>query len=90
MSHPATLLKTLEQRAKKRFGQHFLASQGVVRNIVLISEVGPGSKVLEIGPGLGVLTEALLEAQADVTAVELDRDMAAFIRERLPTESCRG
>ena len=85
MSHPATLLKTLEQRAKKRFGQHFLASQGVVRNIVLISEVGPGSKVLEIGPGLGVLTEALLEAQADVTAVELDRDMAAFIRERLPT-----
>lgn len=84
MSHPATLLKTLEQRAKKRFGQHFLASQGVVRNIVLISEVGPGSRVLEIGPGLGVLTEALLAAQAEVTAVELDRDMAAFIRERLP------
>jgi len=84
MSHPAALLKTLEQRAKKRFGQHFLASQGVVRNIVLISEVGPGSKVLEIGPGLGVLTEALLAAQVELTAVELDRDMAAFIRDRLP------
>ena len=87
MSHPSTLLKTLEQRAKKRFGQHFLASQGVVRNIVLIAEVGPGSKVLEIGPGLGVLTEALLAAQAEVTAIELDRDMAAFIRERLPSVS---
>ncbi len=87
MTHPATLLKTLEQRAKKRFGQHFLASPGVVRNIVLVSEVGPGSKVLEIGPGLGVLTEALLATQAEVTAIELDRDMAAFIRERLPEVS---
>ena len=85
MSHPSTLLKGLEQRAKKRFGQHFLASPGVVRNIVLIAEVGPSSRVLEIGPGLGVLTEALLATQAHVTAVELDRDMAAFIRDRLPS-----
>ena len=43
--------------------------------------------MLELGPGLGVLTEALLEAGAQVTAVELDRDMAAFIRERLPAVS---
>ena len=49
MSHPSTLLKGLEQRAKKRFGQHFLASPGVVRNIVLIAEVGPSSRVLRSG-----------------------------------------
>lgn len=84
MSHPASLLKALEQRAKKRFGQHFLASTSVVRQIVAVSEVVPGLPVLEIGPGLGVLTEALLAAGADVTAIELDRDMASFIRERLP------
>lgn len=84
VSHPATLLKALEQRAKKRFGQHFLVSSSVIRQIVAVSEVDADSRVLEIGPGLGVLTEALLAAKASVTAVELDRDMAAFIRDRLP------
>ena len=84
VSHPSTLLKQLEKRAKKRFGQHFLASSGIVQNIVTTAQVGVGSKVMEIGPGLGVLTEALLASGASVTAVELDRDMAAFIRERLP------
>ncbi len=84
MSHPASLLKALEQRAKKRFGQHFLTSSAVVRQIIAAAEVHEGTQVLEIGPGLGVLTEALLGAGAAVTAVELDRDMAGFIRERLP------
>ncbi len=84
VSHPSQLLRALEQRAKKRFGQHFLASPGVVRQIVAASGVGSGSQVLEIGPGLGVLTEALLQSGAQVTAIELDRDMAAFIRDRLP------
>jgi len=84
MSHPSTLLKALEHRAKKRFGQHFLVSSGVVRQIIMAADLVPGSRVLEIGPGLGVLTEALLGAGTDVTAIELDRDMAAFIRERLP------
>jgi 16S rRNA (adenine1518-N6/adenine1519-N6)-dimethyltransferase len=84
MTHPSTLLKALEQRAKKRFGQHFLVSSSVVRQIIAASDVGEGSRVLEIGPGLGVLTEALLGAGAAVTAIELDRDMAGFIRDRLP------
>ena len=84
MSHPASLLKLLEQRAKKRFGQHFLSSTAVVRQIISVAEVPAGANVLEIGPGLGVLTEALLATGASVTAVELDRDMAGFIRDRLP------
>jgi 16S rRNA (adenine1518-N6/adenine1519-N6)-dimethyltransferase len=61
-----------------------LSSGGIVQNIVDVAQVGPESLVLEIGPGLGILTEALLGVGASVTAVELDRDMAAFVRERLP------
>ena len=85
MSHPSALLNELESRAKKRFGQHFLASPGIVRQIITVAQLEAGSRVLEIGPGLGVLTEALLGSGAAVTAVELDRDMADFIRSRLPS-----
>lgn len=84
MSHPAALLRQLEQRAKRRFGQNFLAQLEVARSIVATAGVGEGDRVIEVGPGLGVLTEQLLAAGADVTAIELDRDMAAFVRERHP------
>jgi 16S rRNA (adenine1518-N6/adenine1519-N6)-dimethyltransferase len=84
MSGPAQLLRELEGQARKRFGQHFLASAGVVSKIVRVAQVQPGDRVLEVGPGLGVLTEALLRAGADVTAIELDRDLIDFLTERLP------
>lgn len=84
MDHPAHLLRQLQHgHARKRFGQHFLASEGVLRRIVAAAGVGPGDKVVEIGPGLGALTECLLEAGCEVLAVELDRDLAEFLRERL-------
>lgn len=79
------LLKRLEQRARRRFGQHFLAKPSIVDRIVRAARLSPGDKVLEVGPGLGVLTRALLRAEADVTAIELDRDLAQFIRDELPT-----
>jgi len=81
---PRALLATLEQRARKRFGQHFLTDHGVVERIVRAARVAPGDRVVEIGPGLGILTTGLLEAGAALTAVELDRDLAAFLRERFP------
>ncbi|MFT5682680.1 MAG: 16S rRNA (adenine1518-N6/adenine1519-N6)-dimethyltransferase [Myxococcota bacterium] len=84
-TQPAALLRQLQGHARKRFGQHFLTSAPTVQRIVRTAGVGEGSRVLEIGPGLGVLTEALLAAGADVTAVELDRDLSAFLRERHPT-----
>jgi len=85
MSGPAQLLRELEGRARKRFGQHFLASAGVVQNIIRVADLSRGQRVLEVGPGLGVLTEALVGAGALVTAVELDRDLVGFLAERLPT-----
>ncbi|MCA9566649.1 MAG: ribosomal RNA small subunit methyltransferase A [Myxococcales bacterium] len=78
------ILASLETRARKRFGQHFLEDANVVARIVRGARVEPTDHVIEIGPGLGVLTRALLATGARVTAVELDRDLAAFLREDLP------
>lgn len=90
MSGPAPheagkILKQLEQSARRRFGQHFLTDPSIVSRIVRGAGVKTGDRVLEIGPGLGVLTRALLEAGAEVTAIELDRDLAAWVREAYPT-----
>lgn len=82
--HPREVLRRLEQRARRRFGQHFLWQRDVVARIVRGARVAPGDRVLEIGPGLGILTEALLSVGVDLTAVELDRDLAAHLRETLP------
>jgi len=84
MEHPAHLLRQLQHgHARKRFGQHRLAREGVLRRIVDSAGVGPGDRVVEIGPGLGGLTECLLDAGCEVLAVELDRDLAEFLRDRL-------
>ena len=82
--HPKQILRELEQRARKRFGQHFLVQRDVVVRMVRGSGVQAGDSVVEIGPGLGILTRALLEAGADLTAVELDRDLAQHLRETMP------
>jgi 16S rRNA (adenine1518-N6/adenine1519-N6)-dimethyltransferase len=58
--------------ADKRFGQHFLLDLNVCRKIVRLACVAPEERVLEVGPGPGGLTRALLEAGATVTAVEKD------------------
>ena len=81
---PRALLDRLETTARKRFGQHFLTQTGIVDRMVRGARVQPGDPVIEIGPGLGILTRALLRAGAQVTAIELDRDLAAFLREELP------
>jgi 16S rRNA (adenine1518-N6/adenine1519-N6)-dimethyltransferase len=78
-SDPRAVLAVLEQRARRRFGQHFLTDRGVVDRIVRGARVVPGDRVVEIGPGLGILTEALVQAGAELTAIELDRDLAAHV-----------
>jgi 16S rRNA (adenine1518-N6/adenine1519-N6)-dimethyltransferase len=65
----------------KALGQHFLVDPNTARRIVRLAGVTAGSHVVEIGPGLGSLTLALLDAGARVTAVELDARLAAVLRE---------
>lgn len=69
-------------RPQRRFGQHFLCDPGVVRRIVQTAALGPASIVLEIGPGLGALTAALVAAAGRVHLVEVDRGLAARLREQ--------
>lgn len=83
-AHPRNLLAELEQKARKRFGQHFLSDNALVDRMVRAARVKPGDRVVEIGPGLGILSRALLRAGAELTAVELDRDLAAWLRENFP------
>ena len=70
-------------RPRKRFGQHFLTDQQVIQRLVAVISVKPGDRLLEIGPGEGVLTGPLLAAGGVVSAVELDRDLAATLPQRL-------
>lgn len=69
-------------RAKKRFGQHFLSDTNILRQIVDAAEIAPGESVVEVGPGLGSLTEVLAERARHVVAVEIDRDLIAGLRAR--------
>jgi 16S rRNA (adenine1518-N6/adenine1519-N6)-dimethyltransferase len=72
----------LKHVARKRFGQHFLVDESVIGRIVAAIDPRPGEALVEIGPGLGALTDALLERCAGLTAIELDHDLAARLRGR--------
>lgn len=77
------LLQARGLAPQKRFGQNFLIDQNLVRKVVDESGVAPGDLVLEVGPGTGTLTEELLARGCEVVACELDRGLAALLRERL-------
>ena len=71
-------------------GQHFLNSKHVLDQIISAARIGKGETVLEIGPGTGVLTEALLAAGAHVVAVEKDDRAISLLTERFSKESAEG
>jgi 16S rRNA (adenine1518-N6/adenine1519-N6)-dimethyltransferase len=75
-----------EHQPRKRFGQNFLVSPGVIRKIVDAIAPRSGDTVVEIGPGLGALTEPLLERLDHLHVVEIDRDLIARLRERFAPE----
>jgi 16S rRNA (adenine1518-N6/adenine1519-N6)-dimethyltransferase len=68
-------------RLRKSLGQHFLAEPNVVRKIVAVAGVHPGSRVLEIGAGAGTLTRALADAGAEVIAYEIDEGLRPVLDE---------
>ncbi len=84
MIHAATRLRELEQRARRRFGQNFLVSADAVDRIVAAAAIRPTDRVLEIGPGLGVLTERIRATGAELRCVEIDRDLAAALLDQWP------
>ena len=77
------LLRDEGLRARHSLSQNFLADPDVLEAILVEADAASGDRILEIGPGLGILTEALLAAGAAVTAVELDWRLAALVRKRL-------
>lgn len=90
---PAAVRRTLRAaglRARHALSQNFLADAEVLERILAEAAPSPERAVLEIGPGLGFLTRGLLDAGAAVTAVELDRGLAAFLRDEFAGEQTAG
>ena len=82
---PLEVRRTLKReglRASHGRSQNFLADPDVLQAILDLAEAEAGTRVLEIGPGLGILTGGLLDAGAAVTAVELDAGLAMYLRTR--------
>jgi 16S rRNA (adenine1518-N6/adenine1519-N6)-dimethyltransferase len=73
-------------RARKRFSQNFLHDAHYVARIVAAIDARPGDRIVEIGPGLGALTAPLIERAGHLTAVEIDRDLAARLRARFTSQ----
>jgi len=81
------LLHQFGFKPKKRLGQHFLIDEAVLEHILSAAELSPGDTVVEIGPGLGILTEGLTRRGARVIAVELDSKLVALLKNRLAAVS---
>ncbi|MBC7649103.1 MAG: 16S rRNA (adenine(1518)-N(6)/adenine(1519)-N(6))-dimethyltransferase RsmA [Vitreoscilla sp.] len=67
---------------RKRFGQHFLTDRGIIEDIVQAIAPTAGQVMVEIGPGLGAMTQPLVERLGHLTVIELDRDLAVLLRKR--------
>lgn len=86
LTSPGVILKLLRQhglRADKSFGQNFLIDANVLNSVVTAADITRDDTVLEIGPGLGVLTRELAERAGQVVAIELDKRMIAVLDETL-------
>jgi 16S rRNA (adenine1518-N6/adenine1519-N6)-dimethyltransferase len=81
------LLDHYDLQAKKGLGQHFLVNSGILDIITMAADLSPSDLVLEVGPGLGVLTHSLVEKSGWVLAVELDKEMAEALKHTLEPHS---
>jgi 16S rRNA (adenine1518-N6/adenine1519-N6)-dimethyltransferase len=73
-------------KAKKHLGQHFLTDESIAKNIADALTENGYDNVLEIGPGMGVLTKYLLQKKSKLTVIELDRESIAYLRDTFPLE----
>lgn len=88
MKHPKQLLERFGYRPKKKLGQNFLMDAGAAARIARLATEGisPSARILEIGPGTGQLTKALLDIHPDVTAIDIDPDMVRILRSQPEVE----
>ena len=71
-------------RAKKHLGQHFLKDLGIARDIDHSLSLNNYSKVLEVGPGMGVLTQFLIPLDAEIFVIEIDKESVSFLKKYYP------
>ena len=86
LGNPTCTIAVLESHhisARKRFGQNFLIDKGVLEDTVRAAGIGPDDFVLEIGPGIGTLTQYLARAAGHVCSVELDRSLEPVLADTL-------
>ena len=77
------ILRTFDIHMSKKLGQNFLIDEGIVQGIVAAADIQEGETVLEVGPGIGTLTQGLAEAKANVVAVELDSRLPEVLAKTL-------
>jgi 16S rRNA (adenine1518-N6/adenine1519-N6)-dimethyltransferase len=85
-SQTRTLLESLGHKPRKPLGQNFLIDGNIVRKSLLLANLQEGEHVVEVGPGLGTLSEAILNSGCSVNAVELDSRLAQYLRDTLARE----
>ena len=83
MAQTRGLLRRFDLRVRKGLGQHFLVDEGVLGLIVSAAQLTPADVILEVGPGLGVLTMELARRAGRVVAIELDNKLAAILKQTL-------
>ena len=74
------LLASHDLRARKGLGQNFLVDGSILKKITAAAELTPADTVIEVGPGLGVLTETLVEQAGKVITIELDSNLADILK----------
>lgn len=79
----------MQVRAKKALGQHFLTDLSIAKRIASTLSDYPDLPVVEIGPGMGMLTQFLLEQRSDVRVVEIDKESVAYLEQHFPQLSGR-
>ncbi len=75
-----------QHQARKRFGQNFLSDPNIIRKIIEAIRPKEGDRIVEIGPGLGAMTEPLMDALGHLHVVEIDRDLIARLKSTHPPE----
>ena len=82
LSEIRNILREEDIQLTRSLGQNFLHDQHQLRKIVALARLDPADKILEVGPGLGPLTDPLLQAAGHVTAIEKDRRLVELLEQR--------